>query len=67
MREGTVGLTVTPNTSSELALGAGGWSTAEDVAEVAPTTVNGVSVRKHRASVPVIGVKNFLRIEAVQQ
>jgi hypothetical protein len=50
-----------------LALGAGGWSTAEDVAEVATTTVNGVSVRKYTASVPVSGVKKFLRIEAVQQ
>ena len=69
LREGTAGLTVTPKTSADLAAGAGGWSTVgvEDVAEVAPTTVNGVSVRKHRASVPVIGVKNFLRIEAVQQ
>jgi hypothetical protein len=68
-REGTVGLTVTPKTSADLAAGAGGWSTTgvDDVAEVAPSTVNGVSVRKHRASVPVIGVKNFLRIEAVQQ
>jgi hypothetical protein len=68
-REGTAGLTVTPKTTADLAAGAGGWSTAgvEDVAEVAPITVNGVSVRKHRAGVPVIGVKNFLRIEAVQQ
>ena len=67
VREGTVGLTVTPKTSSDLVLGAGGWSTVEDVAEVATTTVNGVSVRKHTASVPVSGVKKFLRIEAVQQ
>jgi hypothetical protein len=68
-REGTAGLTVTPKTSADLAAGVDGWSTAgvEDVAEVALTTVNGVSVRKHRASVPVIGVRKFLRIEAVQQ
>ena len=68
-REGTAGLTVTPKTSADLAAGVDGWSTTgvEDVAEVAPTTVNGVSVRKHRASVPVIGVRKFLRIEAVQQ
>jgi len=67
VREGTVGLTVTPKTSSDLALGAGGWSTAEDVAEVATTTVNGVSVRKHTARVLVSGVKKFLRVQAVQE
>jgi len=67
VREGTVGLTVTPKTSADLALGAGGWSTAEDAAEVATTTVNGVSVRKHTARVIVSGVKKFLRIQAVQQ
>jgi Domain of unknown function (DUF5011) len=67
VREGTVGLTVTPKTSADLALGAGGWSTAEDVAEVATTTVNGVSVRKHTARVLVSGLKKFLRIQAVQQ
>jgi len=50
-----------------LALGAGGWSTAEDVAEVATTTVNGVSVRKHTARVLVSGVKKFLRVQAVQE
>ncbi len=70
VREGTVGLTVTPKTSSDLALGVVGWSTTgvEDVADVSPTTVNGVSVRKHTASVLVNGVKQqFLRIQADQQ
>jgi len=69
VRQGTVGLTVTPKASANLALGSAGWSTAgvDDTADVSPITVNGVSVWRHAASVPVSGLSKFLRIEAVQQ
>jgi hypothetical protein len=69
VRQGTVGLTVTPKASANLALGSAGWSTAgvDDTADVSPITVNGVSVQRHAASVPVSGLSKFLRIEAVQQ
>jgi len=69
VREETVGLTVTPKASADLAAGPSGWSTTgvQDVAEVGTTTVNGVKVRKHTASVAASGVKNFLMIQAVQQ
>jgi len=69
VREETVGLTVTPKASANLAAGPSGWSTTgvADVAEVGTTTVNGVKVRKHTASVAASGVKNFLMIQAVQQ
>jgi len=69
VREQTVGLTVTPKASADLALGSAGWSTVgvDDTADVSPITVNGVSVRRHAASVPVSGLRKFIRIEAVQQ
>jgi len=69
VRQVTVGLTVTPKASANLALGSAGWSTAgvDDTADVSPITVNGVSVQRHAASVPVSGLSKFLRIEAVQQ
>jgi hypothetical protein len=69
VRQGTFGLTVTPKASANLALGSAGWSTAgvDDTADVSPITVNGVSVQRHAASVPVSGLSKFLRIEAVQQ
>ena len=69
VRQGTVGLTVTPKASANLALGSAGWSTVgvDDTADVSPITVNGVSVWRHAASVPVSGLSKFLRIEAVQQ
>ena len=69
VRQNTVGLKVTPRTSADLAAGSAGWSAVgvDDTAEVGTTTVNGVKVRKHTASVPVSGLRKFLRIEAVQQ
>ena len=69
VRQVTVGLTVTPKASANLALGSAGWSTVgvDDTADVSPITVNGVSVWRHAASVPVSGLSKFLRIEAVQQ
>ena len=69
VRQGTVGLTVTPKTSADLAAGPSGWVTTDvTVANVgAARTVNGVSVQQKTASVPVSGAKKFLRVEAVQQ
>ena len=69
VRQGTSGLTVTPKTSADLAAGPSGWVTTDvTVADVGDaTTVNGVSVQQKTASVPVSGVKKFLRVEAVQQ
>jgi len=69
VRQGTVGLTVTPKASANLALGSAGWSTVgvDDTADVSPITVNGVSVQRHAASVPVSGLSKFLMIQAVQQ
>jgi hypothetical protein len=64
VRQNTLGLTVTAKTSSDLATGAAGWSTAgvTDVAVGAPTTVNGVSVQQRTASVAVSGAKKFLKL-----
>jgi hypothetical protein len=69
VRQVTVGLTVTPKASANLALGSAGWSTVgvDDTADVSPITVNGVSVWRHAASVPVSGLSKFLMIQAVQQ
>jgi hypothetical protein len=69
VRQGTLGLTVTPKTSADLAAGPSGWVTTDvTVADVgAARTVNGVSVQQKTASVPVSGAKKFLRVEAVQQ
>ncbi|CAM8652770.1 IPT domain containing protein [Candidatus Methylacidiphilaceae bacterium] len=69
VRQGTVGLTVTPKTSDDLAAGPSGWVTTDvTVADVGtPRPVNGVNVQQKTASVPVSGAKKFLRVEAVQQ
>jgi len=69
VRQGTVGLTVTPKTSDDLAAGLSGWVTTDvTVADVGTArTVNGVSVQQRTASVPVSGAKKVLRVEAVQQ
>jgi len=69
VRQGTVGLTVTPKTSDDLAAGLSGWVTTDvTVADVGvPRQVNGVNVQQKTASVPVSGTKKFLRVEAVQQ
>jgi len=69
VRQGTVGLTVTPKASANLGLGSAGWSAfgVDDTADVSPITVNGVSVARHVASVPVSGLSKFLMIQAVQQ
>ena len=68
VRQNTVGLNVTAKTSSDLATGAAGWSTAgvTDVAVGAPSTVNGESVQQRTASVAVSGAKKFLKLEGVQ-
>jgi autotransporter-associated beta strand protein len=68
VRQGTVGLSVTAQTSADLATGAAGWGTSgvTDVAVGTPRTVNGVSVQQRTASVSVSGGKKFLRIQAVQ-
>ena len=69
VRQNTVGLTVTPKTSADLAAGSSGWVTdgvtVDNVGTA--TTVNGVSVQQKTASVPVSGAKKFLRVEAVQE
>jgi hypothetical protein len=69
VRQGTVGLTVTPKTSADLAAVPSNWITTDvTVANVgAAREVNGVSVQQKTASVPVSGAKKFLRVEAVQQ
>ena len=68
VRQGTLGLTVTAQSSSDLATGAAGWGTSgvTDVAVGTPRTVNGVSVQQRTASVSASGGKKFLRIQAVQ-
>jgi hypothetical protein len=69
VRQGTVGLIVTPKTSADLAAVPSGWVTTDViVADVgAAREVNGVIVQQKTASVPVSGAKKFLRVEAVQQ
>jgi hypothetical protein len=69
VRQGTVGLTVTPKTSVDLAAGPSGWVTdgVTDIAVGTQITVNSVSVQQRTASVPASGAKKFLRVEAVQQ
>jgi len=68
VRQGTVGLTVTAQTSSDLAAGVAGWGTSgvTDVAVGTPRTVNGVSVQQRTASVSASGGKKFLRVKAEQ-
>jgi hypothetical protein len=68
VRQGTVGLTVTAQTSADLATGAAGWGTSgiTDVAVGTPRTVNGVSVQQRTASVSASGGKKFLRVKAEQ-
>jgi autotransporter-associated beta strand protein len=69
VRTGTLGLTVTAQTSADLATGAAGWGTSgvTDVPVGEPTTaVNGVRVQQRTASVSVSGGRKFLRIQAVQ-
>jgi hypothetical protein len=69
VRQGTVGLTVTPKTSADLAAVPSNWITTDvTVANVgAAREVNGIIVQQKTASVPVSGTKKFLRVEAVQQ
>jgi uncharacterized linocin/CFP29 family protein len=69
VRQNTVGLTVIPKTSADLAAGPSGWTTADVTVDNvgAAREVNGVIVQQKTASVPVSGTKKFLRVEAVQQ
>ncbi|NBS88241.1 MAG: hypothetical protein EBS60_09245, partial [Verrucomicrobia bacterium] len=68
VRQGMAGLTVTAQTSADLATGSAGWGTSgiTDVAVGTPRTVNGVSVQQRTASVSASGGKKFLRIKVVQ-
>jgi autotransporter-associated beta strand protein len=69
VRQGTVGLTVTAQTSADLATGVAGWGTSgvTDVPVGEPTTAaNGVRVQQRTASVSASSGKKFLRIQAVQ-
>jgi len=68
VRQGTLGLTVSAQTSADLSTGAAGWGTSgiTDVAVGTPRTVNGVSVQQRTASVSVSGGKKFLRVKAEQ-
>jgi len=69
VRTGTLGLTVTAQTSADLATGAAGWGTSgvTDVPVGEPTTAaNGVRVQQRTASVSASSGKKFLRIQAVQ-
>jgi hypothetical protein len=69
VRQNAVGLTVIPKTSADLAAGPSGWTTvSDDEAVGSPTTRgDGVTVQMRKASVPMIGDRKFLRVEAVQQ
>jgi hypothetical protein len=69
VRQNAVGLTVTPKTSADLAAGPSGWTTvSDDEAVGSPTTRgDGVTVQMRKASVPMIGDRKFLRVDAVQQ
>jgi hypothetical protein len=66
VRQGTVGLTVTAQTSADLATGPSGWVNVTPVDVGVPRDVNGVSVQQKTASVSSSGVKKFLRIKADQ-
>jgi len=66
VRQGTVGLTVTAQTSADLATGPAGWVSVTPVNVGVPRVVNGVSVQQKTASVPVSGAKKFLRVKAEQ-
>jgi hypothetical protein len=69
VRQNTVGLTVTPKTSADVAAAPSVWTTViDDVAVGSPTTrSDGVTVQMRKASVPMIGDRKFLKVEAVQQ
>jgi hypothetical protein len=67
VRQGTLGLTVTPKTSADLAAGPGDWVEVIPVDVDVAREVNGIIVQQKTASVPVSGTKKFLRVEAVQQ
>jgi hypothetical protein len=67
VRQGTVGLTVTPKTSADLAAAPGDWVEVIPVDVDVAREVNGIIVQQKTASVPVSGTKKFLRLEAVQQ
>ena len=69
VRQNTVGLTVTPKTSADLAAAPSVWTTvADDEPEGLPTIrSDGVTVQMRKAKVPVSGDRKFLRAEAVQE
>jgi hypothetical protein len=67
VRQGTVGLTVTPKTSADLAAAPGDWVEVIPVDVDVAREVNGIIIQQKTASVPVSGTKKFLRVEAVQQ
>jgi len=67
VRQNTVGLTVTPKTSADLAAAPVNWVDVIPVDVGVPRDVNGVFVQQKTASVPMIGDRKFLKAEAVQQ
>ena len=69
VRQNTVGLTVTPKTSADLAPAPSGWvTTGVTVDNVgAAREVNGVSVQQKTASVPMIGDRKFLKLEVLEE
>jgi hypothetical protein len=69
VRQNTVGLTVTPKTSADLAAAPSVWTTvADDEPEGLPTIrSDGVTVQMRKASVPMSGDRKFLKVEAVQE
>jgi hypothetical protein len=69
VRQNTVGLTVIPKTSADLAAGPSVWTTVSDDEAVGSPTArgDGVTVQMRKASVPMNGDRKFLRVDAVQQ
>jgi methionine-rich copper-binding protein CopC len=69
VRQNTVGLTVTPKTSADVAAAPSVWTTViDDVAVGSPTTrSDGVTVQMRKASVPMIGDRKFLKLEVLQE
>jgi hypothetical protein len=69
VRQNTVGLTVIPKTSADLAAGPSGWTTVSDDEAVGSPTArgDGVTVQMRKASVPMIGDRKFLKLEVLQE
>ena len=70
VRQGTQGLTVTPELSTDLSASAGGFADSLLITDTAigSITADGATIQKRRASVPIppLGSRAFLRIKATQ-